>query len=114
MEAPTPRLALWVLLVALGAATILGELALFGVGLGSYALAVPVVTVGVGLAYLAWKTPARRATTPEEEPFDDPVEEAVRADASQGAAPSPPFDAPAPGPVAPTSGGPIGPVGPGP
>src|SRR5271169_7081897 len=90
MEPRPQRLALWVLLLALGAATLLGELALFHVGLGADALAVPIVAVVVGLAYLAWAAPARPAPlpTPEDEPFDDPVEEAARADSERGADPT--------------------------
>lgn len=98
MEPRPQRLALWVLLLALGAATLLGELALFRVGLGADALGVPIVAMVVGLAYLAWAAPARPAPapTPEDEPFDDPVEEAARADSARRAEPT---GAPAPEPA---------------
>ena len=82
MDRATERLPLWILLAVLGAATLVGEVALFASGLGAYALAVLPVTVGAGLAYLLWKAPASRVSAPADEPFDDPVEEAARADAS--------------------------------
>jgi hypothetical protein len=86
-----PRLALWVLLPILAAIALGGEYLGFRLGYGTYALGAPIGAVVIGLAYLAWAAPARGAPTPktEEEPFDDPVEEAVRADAEKGSSGEP-------------------------
>jgi hypothetical protein len=80
-----PRLALWVLLPILAAIALGGEYLVFRFGYGTYALGAPIVAVVLGLAYLAWAAPARGAPPPrvEEEPFDDPVEEAAKADAEK-------------------------------
>jgi hypothetical protein len=87
MRPRPPRLALWIILLVLGVATLLGEFFLFRLGLGADALGVPVLTVGAGLAYLLWAAPATdRRAAPTEEPFDDPVEEALRPEPSVGAA----------------------------
>jgi hypothetical protein len=71
------RLSLWVLLAVLGVATVVGEVALSAFGLGSYSLAVLPVTAGIGMVYLIATSPREPRKEDEEEPFDDPVEEAL-------------------------------------
>ena len=105
-EPEHPRLSLWVLLLVLGGFTLAGEWILFLAGLGAYALVVPVLAALVGLAYLATAAPARRpAASADDEPFEDPVEEALRParpEASPGpevrASTDPPPGASSPGP----------------
>ncbi|MCI4354540.1 MAG: hypothetical protein L3K06_04165 [Thermoplasmata archaeon] len=105
MDRTSERLPLWVLLAGLGGATLVGEVALYTTGYGAYALAVLPVTVGVGLVYLFWKAPASRAPDTDDEPFDDPVVEALRPPEA-AEPPMPAEKAPLDGAVAPVPSGP--------